>query len=157
MKFSQHPRHKRWQYSKVKNKCWIARISRYNTKHEQVCVGGKAIKWLMTTQIIEGKDGISLHEFNWYPGRAQNVNDDHDTIVERFHEEAIEQRRHQEKAMVKRRVIGPRIRHTLGIKLDVQGEMIRRGRSIVRLAHRRNLCSGKKDPVAQLKFSTIMI
>ena len=58
------------------------------------------------TQILEGKDGISLHEFNRYPGRAQNVDDDHDTIVERFHEEAIEQRRHQEKAMVKRRVIG---------------------------------------------------
>ena len=46
----------------------------------------------MIIKIIEGKDGISLHEFNRYPGRAQNVDDDHDTIVERFHEEAIEQR-----------------------------------------------------------------
>ena len=34
------------------------------TKHEQVCVGGEALKWSMTTKIIEGKDGISHHEFN---------------------------------------------------------------------------------------------
>ena len=34
------------------------------TKHEQVCVERKAIKWSMITQIIEGKDGISHHEFN---------------------------------------------------------------------------------------------
>ena len=38
--------------------CWTARNSRYSTKHDQVCVGGKAIKWLMITQIIKGKDGI---------------------------------------------------------------------------------------------------
>ena len=44
--------------------CWVARNSRYNTKHEQVCVERKAIKWSMITQIIEGKDGISHHEFN---------------------------------------------------------------------------------------------
>ena len=41
---------------------WIAGKSRYNTKYEQVCVGGKAIKWPMITQLFEGKDGISLHE-----------------------------------------------------------------------------------------------
>ena len=34
------------------------------TKHEQVCVEWKAIKWSMIKQIIEGKDGISHHEFN---------------------------------------------------------------------------------------------
>ena len=28
---------------------------RYNTKHEQVCVGGKAVMWLMITQIIEAR------------------------------------------------------------------------------------------------------
>ena len=28
---------------------------RYNTKHEHVCVGGKAIKWLVITQIIEAR------------------------------------------------------------------------------------------------------
>ena len=38
----------------------------------------------MITQIIEGKDGISLLKFNWYHGRAQNVDDDHDKFVERF-------------------------------------------------------------------------
>ena len=81
MKFSQHSWHKRWQYSKVKeNKCWIARISRYNTKHEQVCVERKAIEWSMITQIIEGKDGISHQEFNWYPWGARNVDDDHDNF-----------------------------------------------------------------------------
>ena len=46
----------------------------------------------MIIKIIEGKDGISLHEFNQYPRRAQNVDDDHDTIVERSHEDVINQR-----------------------------------------------------------------
>ena len=46
----------------------------------------------LITPIIEGKDGISLHDFNRYPGRAQNVDDDHDTIVERFHEGVIDRR-----------------------------------------------------------------
>ena len=35
-----------------------------NTKHEQACVGGKAIKWSMIIQFIEGKDGISHNELN---------------------------------------------------------------------------------------------
>ena len=35
--------------------CWVAGNSRYNTKHEQACVGGKAIKWSMRTGIIEGQ------------------------------------------------------------------------------------------------------
>ena len=48
------------------------------TKHEQVCVERKAIKWSTITQIIKGKDGIYHHEFNCYPGRSQNVDDDHD-------------------------------------------------------------------------------
>ena len=60
----------------------------------------------MITQIIEGKDGISHHELNRYPGRAHKVDDDHDTFVERFHEDVINQRRHQAKGMMKRRVIG---------------------------------------------------
>ena len=75
-----------------KNKCWIARNSRYNTKHEQVCVGGKAVEWSMITLIIEGKDGLSHHEFNCYPRRSQDDDDDHDTFVERFHEDAIDRR-----------------------------------------------------------------
>ena len=41
----------------------------------------------MITQIIEGKDGISHHELNRYPRRAHKVDDDHDTFVERFHED----------------------------------------------------------------------
>ena len=59
--------HKRWwnshnildikgAISKVKkNRCWLARNSRYNTKHEQVCVGGRVLKLPMITQIIEGQ------------------------------------------------------------------------------------------------------
>ena len=158
MKFSQHSWHKRWQYSKVKeNKCWIARISRYNTEHEQVCVWGKAIKWSMTTQFIEGKDGISHHEFNWYPRRAQNVDDDHDTFVERFHEDVIDRRWHQVKGMMKRKVIG-----TMGTTqtrnqfcCSRRNDMTRK--FYVRLAHCRKLCFEKKDLVAQLKFNTIMM
>ena len=38
-----------------KNNCWVARKSRFNTKHEQVCVGVKTIKWSMITQIIEAR------------------------------------------------------------------------------------------------------
>ena len=34
------------------------------TKHEQVCVERKAIKWSTITKIIKGKDGIYHHEFN---------------------------------------------------------------------------------------------
>ena len=60
----------------------------------------------MIKQIIEGKDGISHHEFKIYLGRAQNVDDDHDTFVERFHEDVINQRRHQVKGMMKQTVIG---------------------------------------------------
>ena len=46
----------------------------------------------MIKQIIEGKDGISHPEFDRYLGRAQNAGDDHDTIVERFHEDVIGRR-----------------------------------------------------------------
>ena len=72
------------------------------TKREQVCVEQKAIKWSMITQIIEGKDGISHHEFNWYLGRSQDVDDDHDKFCRRLHEEAIEQRLHQAKGLMQR-------------------------------------------------------
>ena len=34
------------------------------TKHEQVCVVGKAVEWSMIPLIIEGKYGLSHHEFN---------------------------------------------------------------------------------------------
>ena len=52
---------------------WIAGKSRYNTKHAQVCVEWKEIKWSMIKQIIEGKDGISHPEFDRYLGRTQIV------------------------------------------------------------------------------------
>ena len=103
--------------------CWTARNSRYNTKHEQACVGGKAIKWSTIIQFIEGKDVISHHEFNWYPGWAQNV-DDHDTFVARVHEDVIDQRRHQVKVMMKWKVIGTKGTTQLETKLVVQGEMV---------------------------------
>ena len=110
----------------------------------------------LITQIIEGKDGISNHEFNRYPGRAPNADDDHDTFVERFHEDVINRRWHQVKEMMKRMAIG-----TMGTtQTRNQACCSRRNdttrRIDVRLVHHRKLCSGK-DQVAQLKFSTIMI
>ena len=58
----------------------------------------------MITQIIGGKDGISHQEFNRYFGRAQNV-DDHDTFVEKFHEDIIAHRQHQARGRMERKVI----------------------------------------------------
>ena len=79
----------------------------------------------LITPIIEGKDGISHHDFNRSLGRAQNVDDDHDTIVERFHEDVINQRRHQVKGMTKQEVIGTiGTRHKPEIKIIVQGKLI---------------------------------
>ena len=60
----------------------------------------------MITQTIEGRGCISHHEFDIYLGRAQDVDDDHDTFVERFHEDVINQQRHQVKGMMKQTVIG---------------------------------------------------
>ena len=60
----------------------------------------------LITPIIEGKDGISHHDFNRSLGRAQNVDDIHDTIVERFHADVVNQRRHHVKGMMKQEVIG---------------------------------------------------
>ena len=36
----------------------------------------------------------------------EGVDDDHDTIVERFHADVVNQRRHQVKGMMKQEVIG---------------------------------------------------
>ncbi len=44
----------------------------------------------MVTRIIEGKDDLSQHEFDAYPVRAENVDYDHDTTVESFHEDVID-------------------------------------------------------------------
>ena len=46
----------------------------------------------MITQIIEGKEGTYHHEFNRYLGRGQNVDDDHDTFVERLQEDVTDRR-----------------------------------------------------------------
>ena len=43
--------------------CWTARNSRYNTKHEQASVGGKAIKWSMIIQSIEISDKMDFHNY----------------------------------------------------------------------------------------------
>ena len=44
----------------------------------------------LITPIIEGKDGISHHDFNRSLVRAQNADDDHDKFVEIFHEDVID-------------------------------------------------------------------
>ena len=75
------------------------------TKHKEVCVERRELKWSMIIQIIEGKDGISHHEFDCYSRRAQNVDDDHDTFVDRFHEDIIAHRQHQAKERMERKVI----------------------------------------------------
>ena len=59
----------------------------------------------MITQIIEGKDGISHQDFNRYPGRTQKVDDDHDTSVERLHDDVLDRRCHQFIRMMKQKVI----------------------------------------------------
>ena len=59
----------------------------------------------MITQIIEGKDGTYHHEFNRYLGRGENIDDDHDTFVERFQEDVTARRGHQVNGMMKREVI----------------------------------------------------
>ena len=46
----------------------------------------------LITPIIEGKDGISHHDFDRYLGRPQNVDDDPDTFVERFREDVTDRR-----------------------------------------------------------------
>ena len=45
-------------------------------------------------------------------------------FVERVHEDVISQRRHKVKEWWRERLLGPRVRHKLEIKLVVQGEMI---------------------------------
>ena len=60
----------------------------------------------MITQIIKGKGCYFSSKFDRSLGRAQNVDDDYDTFVERFHEDVINQRRHQVKGMMKQKVIG---------------------------------------------------
>ena len=46
----------------------------------------------MITQSSRGKDGNSHHEFDLYSRRAQNVDDDHGTFVERLPKDVIDRR-----------------------------------------------------------------
>jgi hypothetical protein len=58
-------------------------------------------------QNIEGKDGITYHEFDRYPRTSQYIDGDHDKFLSRgTYEDAIVQRRHQAKEMMKRKVLG---------------------------------------------------
>ena len=120
---------------------------------EQVCVGGKTRMLSMLTQIIEGKDGISHYEFSWYPWRAQNADDDHDTFVERIHEDVIDWRWHQVKGMMKQKVIETMCMTQTRNQVCCSRRNDMTRKINVRLAHRRKLCSGKKDRVAQLKLA----
>ena len=94
----------------------------------------------MITQIIEGKDGISHQEFDRYLGRAQNVDDVHDTFVARFHEDVIDRRRHQVKGMMRRKIIGTKSM----TRTRNQAWCSRRNDTMrkigVRLPHRPKLC-----------------
>ena len=83
----------------------------------------------------------------------QNVDDDHDTFIERFLKDVIDRRRHQVKEMMKRKVIG-----TMGTtQIRNQFCCSRRNdmtRKIdVSLAIVANWCSENKDQVAQLESS----
>ena len=83
----------------------------------------------------------------------QNVDGDHDTFVERFHEDVIDPRSQQVKRMMKQEVIG-----TIGTTQTRNQACCSRRNDMtvmidVRLVHRRKLCSGKKDRVAQLKLA----
>ena len=59
----------------------------------------------MITQFIEGEDGISHQEFEKYLERAQNVDDDHDTFVEKSHEDVIKYPLHQVKGLMQQNII----------------------------------------------------
>ena len=88
---------------------------------------------------------------------GQNVDEDHETFVERFHEDIIAHRRHQAKGRMERKVI-----ETTDMTQTRNQACCSRRNDMTRkvdvsLAHRRKLCFGKKDRIAQLKNCTIMI
>ena len=85
---------------------WHVKKDVFTTLSKQVCVGGGKNVVDDNTNHQGARMVFSHHEFDWYPGRAQNVDDDHDTFVMRFHEDVIDRRWHQVKGMMKRKVIG---------------------------------------------------
>ena len=100
-----------------------------------------------------GKDGISHHEFNWYNGKARNTDDDHDTFVERFHEDVIDRRWHQVKRMMKRKVIGTMVRTQTRNQVCCSRWNDMTMQIDASLAHHWKLCSGNKDQVARLNLA----
>ena len=78
-----------------------------------------------------GKDGITHPEFDTHFGRSQIVDNDHDKFVESFQEDVINQRRHQVKGMMKRKVIGTMgTTQTRNQACCSRRKMIRQGRSM---------------------------
>ena len=66
------------------NISWIAGKSRYNTKYEQVCVGGGK-NVVDDNTIHRGARMVFLTlNFDTQLGRSQIVDNDHDKFVERF-------------------------------------------------------------------------
>ena len=81
----------------------------------------------------------------------QNVDVDHDTFVKRIHEDVINQRRHQVKGMMKQEVIGTtgKTQTQNQARCSRRNDMMRK--NDVSLAHRRKLCSVKKEPGSTVK------
>ena len=106
MIFPQHSWYIRWYYFKVGHKTsWVARNSRYSHNTNKFVLERRQGSSRWQHNLPRDKDGISHEEFNRYLGRARNVDDDHDTFVERFHEDVIDRQWHQVKGMMKRKVI----------------------------------------------------
>ena len=108
------------------------------------------VMWFDDRRLFGVPDEIMdvTRSFDRYLGRPQNVDDDHDILAERFHEDVIDRWWHQVKEIMKRKVIG-----TMGTTQTRNQVLYSRTNDMtrkinVRLAHRRNLCSGKKDQVA---------
>ena len=112
--------------SKVKeNKYRIARISRYNTEHEQVYVARKAIKWSMITRIIEGQGWYFspwIRPISWKTSKcwwwSQQILSRGST-KKQSNNDYIKQH-----DWCSEKLLEPHIRHKLEIKIVVQWEMI---------------------------------
>ena len=126
----------------VSSKDWVRRsqeIPRNNSKiiserkvqpnKNQVRVGRKSRTLSMITQSLRGEDGISHHEFDWYPETCQYI----DGYYDRFCRGAMKRPSNgddiKQKERWSERLLEPRLQHKLEIKLDDQGEMIWWGRS----------------------------
>ena len=75
-------------------------------------------------------------------GRAQNVDDDHDTFVEKFHEDVIDQRRHQAKEWGSERLSKPQIRLLAQNRYCPSRQLIMMLKIRCKLSALLELCSG---------------